>query len=149
MKKYIFILLSCILLFTFCSKNKKNTNVESFFVRLDLRDDSRSEKDYVKLWIDDSLYFSGPYFSDYSDDFGNVNWSLELAKFDKPPKDSLKFKISIISLDTVLFSGRKVVDTMFYYNIQKIPGISIFRPRRLNYFSIYDIINCPNYWIIE
>ena len=149
MKKVIFISLGCILLFSFCSKREKESDKNSFFILVNLLDNSRSGKDYVKLWVNDSLLFSGSYFTDFSEENIDDVWGMEVASFNKQGMDSIKVELRLISLDTVLFSGEKIVDTTFYYKIRDIPGISIIDPRETGHFSIFDTLNAPTYWRVE
>ncbi len=149
MKKIIFILLGCILLFSFCSKREKESNKNSFFILVNLFDNSRSGKDYVKIWVNDSLLFSGSYFTNFSDENIEGTWGMRVATFDKKDKDSIKIKLRLISLDTILFSRKRIVDTTFYYKIRDIPGISITDPRETGRFSVFDTLNAPAYWRVE
>ncbi|MFV0545410.1 MAG: hypothetical protein ACK5ND_04300 [Bacteroides sp.] len=149
MKKVIFISLGCILLFSFCSKREKESDENSFYILVNLLDNSRSGKDYVKLRVNDSLLFSGSYFTDLSEENIDDIWGMEVASFNKQNKDSIKIKLRLISLDTVLFSQRKIVDTTFYYKIKDIPGISITDPRGTGHFSVFDTLNAPAYWRVE
>lgn len=149
MKKVIFIFLGCILLFSFCTKRKKELNKNPFYILVNLFDNSRSGKDYIKLWINDSLFFSGSYFTNFSEKNIDDIWGMEVASFDKQDKDSIKIKLRLISLDTIFFSGKKIVDTTFYYKIENIPGISITDPRETGHFSVFDTLNAPTYWRVE
>lgn len=149
MKKVIFIFLGYILLFSFCSRKEKELNKNSFYILVNLFNNSRSGKDYVKLWVNDSLLFSGSYFTNFSEENIDEIWGMEIASFNKPDKDSIKIKLRLISLDTVLFSGKKIVDTTFYYKIIDIPGISITDPRETGHFSVFDTLNAPTYWRVE
>jgi hypothetical protein len=66
MKRLLFILIGSSLLLLSCSKKEGESNKNSFFILVNLSDNSRSGKDYVKLWVNDSLLFSGSYFTDFS-----------------------------------------------------------------------------------
>ena len=150
MKRILFILIgSSLLLLLSCSKKEGESNKNSFFILVNLSDNSRSGKDYVKLWVNDSLLFSGSYFTDFSEVNVDDIWGMKVASFNKQDKDSIKIKLRLISLDTVLFSQRKIVDTTFYYKIIDIPGISITDPRETGHFSVFDTLNAPTYWRVE
>ena len=149
MKRLLFILIGSSLLLLSCSKKEKGLNKNSFFILVNLSDNSRSGKDYVKLWVNDSLLFSGSYFTDFSEVNVDDIWGMKVASFNKQDKDSIKIKLRLISLDTVLFSQRKIVDTTFYYKIIDIPGISITDPRETGHFSVFATFNAPTYWRVE
>lgn len=59
---------------------------DSFFILVNLWSNDRSEKDYIKLWVNDSLLFKGPYFTNYieetKDNIDDV-WGMEVATLSK------------------------------------------------------------------
>ena len=149
MKTLLFIFLGCILLFTFCSPREQELDKDSFYVLVNLFDNDRSGKDYVKLWVNDSLFFSGSYFTNYNEEtYENIDdvLGMEVATFNKQGIDSVKIKLCLISLDTLLFEGKRVVDTTFYYKISNIPGIVISDTWRVGHFSVFDTLVAPGYF---
>ena len=149
MKRLLFILIGSSLLLLSCSKKEGESNKNSFFILVNLSDNSRSGKDYVKLWVNDSLLFSGSYFTDFSEVNVDDIWGMKVASFNKQDKDSIKIKLRLISLDTVLFSQRKIVDTTFYYKIIDIPGISITELCETGLFSVFDTLIALLYFMIS
>lgn len=107
MKRLLFILIGSSLLLLSCSKKEGESNKNSFFILVNLSDNSRSGKDYVKLWVNDSLLFSGSYFTNFSEVNVDDIWGMKVASFNKQDKDSIKIKLRLISLDTVLFRKEK------------------------------------------
>ncbi|WP_321333067.1 hypothetical protein [uncultured Bacteroides sp.] len=149
MKKLVFLLLSGIFL-SCCSRTNMKPEKDSFFILVNLWSNDRSGKDYIKLWINDSLLFKGPYLTNYIE--GNEEtiddvWGMEVANLSKKDnEDSIRIAIRLIALDDQLFSGKRVIDTTFKYRIDNIPGIAISYPRDIGYFNVIDTINFPQYW---
>ena len=145
MRKYIFILIS-LLLFSCCIKRKSQDN--TFYMYVSLGGDVRSGKDYIKCWIDDSLLFSGVYRDKYNAnviEYMGDYLGMELPCFNKSNKDSVKIKLRLISLDSLLFEGKKIIDTTFSYQITNIPGIAITcRPG--SSILIWDTLRTPDYF---
>lgn len=145
MRKCIFILIS-LLLFSCCIGRKSRDN--TFYMYISLGGDIRSGKDYVECWIDDSLLFRGLYIDKYNADifeYMGDYLGMELPRFNKLNKDSAKFKLRLISLDSLLFAGKRIIDTTFIYQINNIPGIAITcRPD--NKFLIWDTLRTPDYF---
>lgn len=106
MKRLLFILIGSSLLLLSCSKKEEN-QIRILFILVNLSDNSRSGKDYVKLWVNDSLLFSGSYFTNFSEVNVDDIWGMKVASFNKQDKDSIKIKLRLISLDTVLFRKEK------------------------------------------
>ncbi len=153
MKKLILLLLSGIFL-SFCSRVDVKSPKDSFFIRVSLSpSNERNRKDYIKLWINDSLLFKGPYFTNYIEETGeNLGdvWGMKVATLiKKSNEDSIKIAIRVIALDNQLFAGRKAIDTTFKYRIDNIPGIAISYRQVVGHFNVFDTINAPGYWRIE
>ena len=123
---------------------------KSFFILVNLWSNDRSGKDYIKLWVDDSLLFKGPYYTNYIEETEeNIDdvWGMEVASLIKQNyRDSIRIAIKIIALDDQLFSGKRVIDTTFKYRTDNIPGIAISYPREIGHFNVFDTINAPGYW---
>jgi hypothetical protein len=146
MRKYI-ILLVCILGMLGCTKKDEN----NFFIEItsfNKQGLERDSKDYIRCWINDSLIFNGLYKT-YYDSAWDTYYGTEVANFDKRGRDSIKIKIRLITLDSLLFGNKKVVDTTFFYRMDSIPGISIVALRPFKHFDIYDPISCPAAFEIE
>jgi hypothetical protein len=148
MKKLILLLLGGMLL-SFCSRTDMKSK-KSFFILVNLWSNDRSGKDYIKLWVDDSLLFKGPYYTNYIEETEeNIDdvWGMEVASLIKQNyRDSIRIAIKIIALDDQLFSGKRVIDTTFKYRTDNIPGIAISYPREIGHFNVFDTINAPGYW---
>ncbi|WP_321481048.1 hypothetical protein [uncultured Bacteroides sp.] len=86
MKKLVFLLLSGIFL-SCCSRANMKPEKDSFFILVNLSlSNERNKKDYIKLWVNDSLLFKGPYLVNYmkgdEDAIGDV-WGMEVANLSK------------------------------------------------------------------
>jgi hypothetical protein len=150
MKKLILLLLSGILL-SFCSRVDLKSPKDSFFILVKLSSSNkRNGKDYIKLWVNDSLLFKGPYFTNYIEETEeNIDdvWGMEVTTLSKKDNgDSIKIAIRLIALDNQSFGGKKVINTTFKYRIDNIPGIAISYPREIQHFNVFDTINAPGYW---
>lgn len=155
MKRGIFIFLGILLLLTCCvSEVSKH---DRFSIRvLCLCDgygyEGRNGNDYIKLWVNDSLLFSGAYLNRFNDvtlDYFDDYLGMEVATIDKK-EDSIKIRIRMISLDSVLFyNDRHAVDTTFTYRIDNIPDIIISGARYYNEFAIFDTLRTPDMYIFE
>lgn len=138
------------LLFLCCTKT--NVNKDPFFVLVRCENrvwNDRNNKDYIKLWINDSLLFAGTYYTNYIDSTQTNKddaLGMEIATIDKTNKDSIKMRIRLVSLDSILFADKRVMDTTFFYRIDNIPGLAISDNWRRGYFAIFDTINTPIYW---
>ncbi|WP_321333064.1 hypothetical protein [uncultured Bacteroides sp.] len=146
MKKLVFLLLSAIFL-SCCSRTKMKPEKDSFFIRVNLVYNDRSGKDYIKLWVNDSLLFKKSYFTNYTEENIDDIWGMRVANLRKKKnEDSIRIAIRLIALDDQLFSGKRVIDTTFKYRIDNIPGIVISYARVVGHFNVFDTINAPEYW---
>lgn len=147
MKKGIFIFLGILLLLACCVQRTPKYDQFSIFV-LDIYEgyQGRNGNDYIKLWVNDSLLFSGVYYNRFNEetlDYFDEFLGMEVASFDKK-EDSIKIRVRIISLDSVLFyNDRHAVDTSFTYRIDNIPEMTITKTRHSNNFLIYDTLRTP------
>ena len=147
MKRGIFIFLGILLLLTCCvSEVSKHDRFSISVLSRKKGYQDRNGNDYIKLWVNDSLLFSGVYYNRFNEetlDYFDEFLGMEVASFDKK-EDSIKIRVRIISLDSVLFyNGRHAVDTSFTYRIDNIPEMTITKTRYSNKFLIYDTLRTP------
>lgn len=114
----------------------------------------RNGEDYIKLWINDTLMFRGVYQVNTKDSI-DAFYGMPVAVINKFNRDSLKIRIRITSLDSVLFGKKQVIDSVFYYPIDSIPEL-VISDRRILYpysysgdFAIFDPIRDYGFWIID
>lgn len=114
----------------------------------------RNGEDYIKLWINDTLKFRGVYQVNTKDSI-DAFYGMPVAVINKFNRDSLKIRIRITSLDSVLFGKKQVIDSVFYYPIDSIPEL-VISDRRILYpysysgdFAIFDPIRDYGFWIID
>lgn len=114
----------------------------------------RNGEDYIKLWINDTLMFRGVYQVNTKDSI-DAFYGMPVAVINKYNRDSLKIRIRITSLDSVLFGKKQVIDSEFYYPIDSIPEL-VISDRRILYpysysgdFAIFDPIRDYGFWIID
>ena len=124
----------------------------SFIIQVDTGYKERTGKDYIKCWINDSLVFAGRY-ANKSDDkkliYYEDDWlGMEIVRFDKSGYDSLKIKIRVISLDTVLYQGKRVIDSTFKYRIDNIPNI-VISCSSIGGIMLWDTLRTPDFFIFE
>lgn len=142
--KYIFVVTALLMLLT-CCVHKEYNEKEYFNVDLECYNNTKTDrngKDFILCWVDDSLMFSGVYKTQY-DSIYFMDCGPVIANFDKTGMDSVKIKICLLSLDSVLFAGERVVDTTFHYRVDNIPYMSIAVLRPFEHFDIYDPVTCP------
>lgn len=152
--KKIILFIGTFLLFSFCTESNIHKDVLCLFVRnCNNEFNDRNGLDYIKLWINDTLMFSGTYQTNFS---GSIDsplkedaMGMEIANIDKVNKDSIKIKIRLITLDSILFNGKSVVDTTFHYRINNISSLCIDYWRYIHYFRIFDPVKDPNAWIFD
>ena len=73
---------------------------------------------------------------------------VEITRFDKSGYDSLKIKIRVTSLDTVLYCGKRVIDSTFRYRIDNIPNIVISCSSNGG-ILLWDTLRTPDYFWLE
>lgn len=142
--------MSLFLLLAGCMNNSLSSN-SLFTIRVNTVYYDRSGKDYIKCWVNDSLFFEGTYINRFNEitlEHFEDCLGMEVARFNRENKDSAKIKICVTSLDTVLYVGRKVIDTTFTYRINNIPEIVIScGPNRG--FQLWDTLRTPDYFYYE
>ena len=148
MRRCIFTFMSLFLLLTGCIHSIPQ---DSFVIRVDTGYGERNGKDYIKCWIDDSLFFEGTYINRFNDitlEHFEDCYGMEVARFNKKNRDSAKIKIRVISLDTVLYVGKKVIDTTFLYQINNIPEV-VVSCTPSGGFLLWDTLRTNDYFYYE
>lgn len=153
MKRGIFIFLGILLLLTCCvSEVSKHDRFSISVLSRKKGYQDRNGNDYIKLWVNDSLLFSGVYYNRFNEetlDYFDEFLGMEVASFDKK-EDSIKIRVRIISLDSVLlYNNRYAIDTSFFYRIDNIPDIVISVERFYDSLSIYDTLRTPYMYYYE
>lgn len=123
MKTRIFIFIIMLAMLVGCIDHSISKN--DFMIRVDTGYKERTGKDYIQCWVNDSLVFNGLYVNKTDDqilDYHEDWLGMEITRFDKSGYDSLKIKIRVTSLDTVLYRGKRVIDSTFRYRIDNIPS---------------------------
>ena len=119
----------------------------------------RNGQDYIKLWLNDSLIFSGVYFTQFNDtlldvpkyfdeikDFWGMNVAL-LSKKDIKCRDSLKVRLRLVTLDGMPNEVPISIDsTFFFYPIDSIFDIMFLVDRCKGEFRGYDYYHNPERW---
>ena len=111
----------------------------------------RNGEDYIRLWVNDTLLFSDTFHVDYVLSLRETwyDFRMKVATVPKMNRDSIKIRIKLISLDSILFAGRSFVDTTFRYRIDNIPYMDIDYFRKLKCFRVVDPVNDPEFFQIE
>lgn len=73
---------------------------------------------------------------------------VSITRFDKSGYDSLKIRIRVMSLDTVLYRGKKTIDSTFRYRIDNIPNIVISCSSNGG-ILLWDTLHTPDYFWLE
>ena len=135
-----------------CTKRDKSENyVDITISSWNHTINDRNGEDYVKLWVNDTLLFSDTFYVGYIDSLPETwyNIAMKAASICKTNRDSVKIRIRLIALDSVLFAGQYAVDTTFRYRIDNIPYMNIDYYRELNYFRIMDPVKDPNAFLFD
>ena len=122
MKTRIFIFIIMLAMLVGCIDHSISKN--DFMIRVDTGYKERTGKDYIQCWVNDSLVFN------------------------KSGYDSLKIKIRVTSLDTVLYRGKRVIDSTFRYRIDNIPSI-VIACRANSGITLWDTLRTPDYFWLE
>ena len=112
MKTRIFIFIIILAMLVACIGHLDSEN--DFMIRVGTGFKERTGKDYIQCWVNDSLVFNGLYVNKTDDqilDYHEDWLGMEITRFDKSGYDSLKIKIRVTSLDTVLYCGKRVIDS--------------------------------------
>ena len=121
MKTRIFIFIIILAMLVACIGHLDSEN--DFMIRVGTGFKERTGKDYIQCWVNDS-------------------------RFDKSGYDSLKIKIRVTSLDTVLYCGKRVIDSTFRYRIDNIPNIVISCSSNGG-ILLWDTLRTPDYFWLE
>ena len=132
MKTRIFIFIIMLAMLVGCIDHSISKN--DFMIRVDTGYKERTGKDYIQCWVNDSLVFNGLYVNKTDDH--------------KSGYDSLKIKIRVTSLDTVLYRGKRVIDSTFRYRIDNIPSI-VIACRANSGITLWDTLRTPDYFWLE
>ena len=149
MKTRIFIFIIMLAMLVGCIDHSISKN--DFMIRVDTGYKERTGKDYIKCWVNDSLVFNGLYVNKTDDqilDYHEDWLGMEITRFDKSGYDSLKIKIRVTSLDTVLYRGKRVIDSTFRYRIDNIPSI-VIACRANSGITLWDTLRTPDYFWLE
>ena len=130
--KKILIFITVLLLLSCCAHEGKD--VFSIYVNfVNRKPNDRNGEDYIKLWVNDTLLFSDTYYTNCVEstmtNMMDAARGMHLADIEKKNRDSLKIRIRAISLDSILFGNKRVLDSTFYYRIDRIPGMVIVDSR--------------------
>lgn len=129
----ILLFIGVLLFLSNCSKDNRNNNYVDILIHsLNCEFGDRNGEDYVRLWINDTLLFSDTFHMDSSNFYRMKAVSIPKTK------DSVKIRVRLISLDTILFAGKHAVDTTFHYRIDDIPYLAIDYFREFNHFRLLD-----------
>lgn len=145
MKKILFVI-GAFFVFLACTKGHKDEDSVDIIVRSwNQKLNDRNGEDYVKLWVNDTLLFSDTFHVSYVDSIHNgwYDMIMKVATIPKTNQDSIKIRVRLVSLDSVLFAGQHAVDTTFRYRIDNIPYVSIAYWRVANYFRVKDPVTDP------
>lgn len=81
----------------------------------------------------DTLLFNNTYYTNYIEstmtNTDDAVKGMHLVDVEKKNRDSLKIRIRVISLDSILFGNKRVLDSTFHYRIDNIPGMTIHDSR--------------------
>ncbi len=151
MKTRIFIFMVMFMMIVGCVSH--STLNENFIIFLSTGYKERTTKDYIECWINDSLVFRGLYVNktDYEKMMGDYygDWiGMKIANFDKNGYDSIKVKIRVTSLDTVLYCGKKMIDSTFKYQIDNLPFLAISCDADGG-IMLWDTLRTPDYFYFE
>lgn len=161
MKKCILVIIVGLLLFACQSTPQKD--LLSVIVYSPSNDwNGRNGKDYIKLWLNDSLIFSGLYFTEYNDTLPDAfvhpkdlkdilgMTIAELNKKELNYKDSLKARLRFVSLDGLPNERPVFIDSTFiFYPIDSIPGILFLVYPQEGEFRGYDYYHDPKRWEVD
>ena len=74
---------------------------------------------------------------------------MKVATIHKFNRDSVKIRVRLVSLDSILFAGHRAVDTTFRYRIDNIPYMNINFYREQDSFRIMDPIRTPGAYVFD
>lgn len=122
----------------------------------------RNGKDYIKLWLNDSLIFSGLYFTEYNDTLPGVLvhpkdlkdiLGMTIAVLNKKElnyKDSLKARLRFVSLDGLPNERPVFIDSTFiFYPIDSISSLLFLVHPDEEEFRGYDYYHDPKRWEVD
>jgi lipoprotein len=155
--KKILIFITVLLLLSCCAHEEKDVfSIYANFVNRKPND--RNGEDYIKLWVNDTLLFNNTYYTNYIEstmtNTDDAVKGMHLVDVEKKNRDSLKIRIRVISLDSILFGNKRVWDSTFHYRIDNIPGMTIHDSRLFpederSFFHFLDPVKDPYCWFFE
>lgn len=149
MKTRMFIVIGLLALLVGCIDRFGHRNDFNILVYTGYKE--RTGKDSVQCWVNDTLVFDSLYVN-MSDDQNLIyydDWlGMEVASFDKKGYDCIKIRIRVTSLDTVLYCGRRTIDSTFRYRIDNIPSIVISCNTNVG-ITLWDTLRTPDYFWLE
>ena len=132
-------------LFLACNKSDINQNFVDIQVHSLYREiGDRNGKDYVRLWVNDTLLFSDTIHTTLT-----APCRMKAATILKSHRDSVKIRVRLVSLDSVLFADKHAVDTTFRYMLNNIPYLAIDYYRELNHFRVLDPVHNRQYFSFD
>lgn len=152
MRKILFFV-GALLFLVACAKsnNKGEDSVDITVSSWNHISNDRNGEDYVKLWVNDTLLFSDTFHVEYIDSIQDtwLDYKMKVATIHKFNRDSVKIRVRLVSLDSILFAGHHAVDTTFRYRIDNIPYMNIDYFRQLSYFRTWNPITDPQFYRLE
>lgn len=161
MKKNIIVIATSFLLFA--CQSKPSEELLSIVINSPSKEwNGRNDKDYIKLWLNDSLIFSGTYFTEYNDTLPDrfvppekikdlLGMTIaELNKKKQNYKDSLKVRLRLVTLDDLPDENPIVIDsTFFFHPIDSISSILFLVYPYEKEFCGYDYYHDPERWEVD
>lgn len=152
-----------IFLLLFACQSKPSKDLLSIVINSPSKEwNGRNDKDYIKLWLNDSLIFSDTYFTEYNDTLSDrfvppekikdlLGMTIaELNKKKQSYKDSLKVRLRLVTLDGLPGENPIVIDsTFFFHPIDSISSILFLVYPYDKEFRGYDYYHDPKRWEID
>lgn len=151
MRKLLFVVVALFLLLACAKNNRIEDSVDITVSSWDHIFNDRNGEDYVRLWVNDTLLFSDTFHVNYVDSIRETWYeiNMKVATIHKFNRDSVKIRVRLVSLDSILFAGHHAVDTTFRYRIDNIPYMNIDYFRQLSYFRTWNPVTDPQFYQLE
>ena len=151
MRKLLFVIVAVLLLLACTKGNRSEDSVGISVSSWNHVSNDRNGEDYVRLWVNDTLLFSDTFHVEYIDSIQDtwLDYNMKVATIHKFNRDSVKIRIRLVSLDSILFAGHHAVDTTFRYRIDNIPYMNIDYFRQLSYFRTWNPVTDPQFYRVE
>lgn len=159
MKQYIYIFIT-VFLVQACQSQPQEELLSIIINSPSEKWNGRNEQDYIKLWLNDSLVFSGTYYTQFNDTLSDSfvprvkdRWGMTVASLNKKTMkycDTLKVRLRLVTLDGMPNERPICVDsTFFFHPIDSIFDI-MFLVDKVNRnektFRGYDYYHNPERW---